>query len=192
MKCCSVSNPFDSFSSVISYIEKERPNSDGSSVMTLSQTDSDTINIVGCGMNETEMCVGLRFKLRIFLVVMNDYNVSNLGVDLNKAYFNGNEAYQQYLRRYQTPPILLGIRIADEVIEGREIYGCVLSDDPCWTFEFGLQKVSLGIGGNETELIENKTIMISDETDGYDQDQLIELIRKQIPEYENKESIIWR
>ncbi|KAA6377742.1 MAG: hypothetical protein EZS28_026733 [Streblomastix strix] len=31
MKCCSVSNPFDSFSSVIRYIEKERPNSDGSS-----------------------------------------------------------------------------------------------------------------------------------------------------------------
>ncbi|KAA6365885.1 MAG: hypothetical protein EZS28_038587, partial [Streblomastix strix] len=27
--------------------------------MTLSQTDSDAINIVGCGMNETEMCVGL-------------------------------------------------------------------------------------------------------------------------------------
>ncbi|KAA6353479.1 MAG: hypothetical protein EZS28_050994, partial [Streblomastix strix] len=58
MKCQSVSNPFDSFSSVIHYVEKERPNSDGS-IMTLSQTDSDTINIVGCGMNETEMCVGL-------------------------------------------------------------------------------------------------------------------------------------
>ncbi|KAA6402496.1 MAG: hypothetical protein EZS28_001977 [Streblomastix strix] len=26
--------------------------------MTLSQTDSDIINIVGCGMNETEICVG--------------------------------------------------------------------------------------------------------------------------------------
>ncbi|KAA6400919.1 MAG: hypothetical protein EZS28_003555 [Streblomastix strix] len=76
MKCLSVSNPLDSFSSVIHYVEKERPNSDGSSgrveilcflelqlfecsVMILSQTDSDTINIVGCGMNETEMCVGL-------------------------------------------------------------------------------------------------------------------------------------
>ncbi|KAA6397510.1 MAG: hypothetical protein EZS28_006961 [Streblomastix strix] len=58
MKCCNVSNPFDSFSSVIHYVEKERPNSDGS-IMTLSQTDSDTINIVRCGMNETEMCVGL-------------------------------------------------------------------------------------------------------------------------------------
>ncbi|KAA6359816.1 MAG: hypothetical protein EZS28_044657, partial [Streblomastix strix] len=35
--------------------------------------------------------------------------------------------------------------------------------------EFGLQEVSLGIGGNETALIENKTIMISDDTNGYDQ-----------------------
>ncbi|KAA6370874.1 MAG: hypothetical protein EZS28_033597, partial [Streblomastix strix] len=43
------------------------------------------------------------------------------------------------------------------------------------TFEFGLQEVSLGIGGNETALIENKTIMISDDANGYDQVKTIEL-----------------
>ncbi|KAA6357288.1 MAG: hypothetical protein EZS28_047185, partial [Streblomastix strix] len=87
--------------------------------------------------------------------------------------------------RYWTPTILLGIRIADAVIEGynklwyfkyrdsqlqgRDTYGCGWSDDPCRTFEFDLQEVILGIGGNEIELIENKTIMISDNTNGYDQ-----------------------
>ncbi|KAA6353138.1 MAG: hypothetical protein EZS28_051335, partial [Streblomastix strix] len=45
--------PSSCFRSIIRNIEKERPNSDGL-IMTLSQTDSDTINIVGCGMNETE------------------------------------------------------------------------------------------------------------------------------------------
>ncbi|KAA6332630.1 MAG: hypothetical protein EZS28_053254, partial [Streblomastix strix] len=90
-----------------------------------------------------------------------------------------------YLRRYWTPPIQLPIRIADAVIEGynkllyyqygdsqlqgRDIYGCGWCDDACRTFEFGLQEVSLGIGGNETALIENKTIMISDDINGYDQ-----------------------
>ncbi|KAA6364342.1 MAG: hypothetical protein EZS28_040131, partial [Streblomastix strix] len=46
------------FSSVIRYIEKERPNSDGSSGREETLV-FDTINIVGCGMNETEMCFGL-------------------------------------------------------------------------------------------------------------------------------------
>ncbi|KAA6370290.1 MAG: hypothetical protein EZS28_034184 [Streblomastix strix] len=110
---------------------------------------------------------------------MNDYNVSNLGVDLSKAYFNGNEAYQQYLRRYWTAPILLPITIADAVIEGRDIYGCGQCDDACRTFEFCLQGVSLGIGGNETELIENKTIMISDDINGFDQVKSIELNQKE-------------
>ncbi|KAA6380852.1 MAG: hypothetical protein EZS28_023621 [Streblomastix strix] len=179
---------------------------------------------------------------------MNDYNVSNLGIDLSKEYFNVNEAeygkslyvetdklnelflqifnldqgyylrgdyddnspefqlqglnltltafnqlstisdiqqYQQYLRRYWTESILLQITIADAVIEcynklwyyyyrdsklqGRDIYGYGWRDDACRTFEIGLQEVSLGIGGNETALIENKTIMISDNTNGYDQ-----------------------
>ncbi|KAA6380608.1 MAG: hypothetical protein EZS28_023864 [Streblomastix strix] len=88
-----------------------------------------------------------------------------------------------YIRTYWTPPILVRIRIADTIIETnnkiwyyqyrdcqlqkRDIYGCGQSDDPCRTFEFGLQEVSLGIGGNETELIENKTIMISDDINGY-------------------------
>ncbi|KAA6361064.1 MAG: hypothetical protein EZS28_043410, partial [Streblomastix strix] len=92
---------------------------------------------------------------------------------------------QQYLRRYWTPPILLPFRIPDAVIEGynklwyyqyrdsqlqgRDIYGCGWCDDACRTFEIGLQEVSLGIGRNETGLIENKTIMISDDTNGYDQ-----------------------
>ncbi|KAA6386003.1 MAG: hypothetical protein EZS28_018474 [Streblomastix strix] len=101
------------------------------------------------------------------------------------------QQYQYYLRRYWTPPILLPIRIADGIIEGynklwyvqyrdsqlqgRDIYGCGWCDDACRTFEFSLQKVSLGIGGNETELIENKTIMISEDTNGYDQVKTIEL-----------------
>ncbi|KAA6380905.1 MAG: hypothetical protein EZS28_023569 [Streblomastix strix] len=100
------------------------------------------------------------------------------------------QSYQQYLRRYWTAPILLPITIADGVIEGynklwyqyrdsqlqgRDIYGCGWCDDACRTFEFGLQEVNLGIGGNETELIENKTIMISDDTNGYDQVMSIEL-----------------
>ncbi|KAA6396428.1 MAG: hypothetical protein EZS28_008040 [Streblomastix strix] len=122
----------------------------------------------------------------IFLVVMNDYNVSNLGIDPSKEYFS-----QVMKQRYWTPPILLPIRIADAVIEGynklwyyqyrdsqlqgRDIYGCGWSDDPCRTFEFGLQEVSLGIEGNETSLIENKTIMIYDDTNGYDQVNTIEL-----------------
>ncbi|KAA6320383.1 MAG: hypothetical protein EZS28_054691, partial [Streblomastix strix] len=99
--------------------------------------------------------------------------------------------YQQYLRRYWTPPILLPIRIPDGVIEGynklqyyqygdsqlqgRDIYVCGWCDDACRTFEFGLQEISLGIGGNETALIENKTIMIFDETNGYYQVKTIEL-----------------
>ncbi|KAA6310696.1 MAG: hypothetical protein EZS28_056264, partial [Streblomastix strix] len=49
----------------------------------------------------------------------------------------------------------------------------------CRTFEIGLQEVSLGIGGNETALIENKTIMISDDTNGYDQVKTIELNQKE-------------
>ncbi|KAA6378549.1 MAG: hypothetical protein EZS28_025926 [Streblomastix strix] len=101
------------------------------------------------------------------------------------------QGYQQYLRRYWTPPILLQITIADGVIEGynklwyyqyrdsqlqgRDIYGCGWCDDACRTFEFCLQEVSLGIGGNETTLIENKTIMISDDANGYDQVKTIEL-----------------
>ncbi|KAA6400920.1 MAG: hypothetical protein EZS28_003556, partial [Streblomastix strix] len=129
------------------------------------------------------------FCLGIFLVVMNDYNVSNLGIDLSKAYFNCNEAVYGknlyvFFRRFWTPSILLPITIPDGVIEGfnklwyqnrdsqlqgRDIYGCGWCDDACRTFEIGLQEVSLGIGGNETALIENKTIMISDDTNGYDQ-----------------------
>ncbi|KAA6375119.1 MAG: hypothetical protein EZS28_029354 [Streblomastix strix] len=158
---------------------------------------------------------------------MNDYNVSNLGIDLSKAYFLDYEAIHRknlcivteklnelcllnfnldkgdylrgdydddnspdielygYLRRYWTPPILLPITIAYGVIEGynklwyqqyrdsllqeRDIYGCEWCDDACRTFEFGLQEVSLGIGGNEIALIENKTIMIYDDANGYDQ-----------------------
>ncbi|KAA6402497.1 MAG: hypothetical protein EZS28_001978 [Streblomastix strix] len=82
---------------------------------------------------------------------MNDYNVSNLGIDLSKAYFNSNEAYKQYLRRYWTPPILLPITIADGVIEdiqsigniskrgGAAIYGeigdngSLIIEDTCFT-----------------------------------------------------------
>ncbi|KAA6386118.1 MAG: hypothetical protein EZS28_018358 [Streblomastix strix] len=186
---------------------------------------------------------------------MNDYNVSNLGIDPSKAYFNGNEAeygkslyvvteklnelcllkfnldkgdylrgdydddnspeielqgYQQYLRRYWTPPILLPFRIPDAVIEGynklwyyqyrdsqlqgRDIYGCGWCDDACRTFEFSLQEVSLGIGGNETTLIENKTIIISDDANGYDQVKSIELNQKKqkMLEFEDNESILWR
>ncbi|KAA6358579.1 MAG: hypothetical protein EZS28_045894 [Streblomastix strix] len=93
--------------------------------------------------------------------------------------------------RYWTPPIQLAIRIVDAVIDGynkiwyyqyrdsqlqgRDIYGYGQSDDPCRTIEFGLQEVSLGIGGNEIELIEKKTIMIYDDTNGYDQVKAIEL-----------------
>ncbi|KAA6367228.1 MAG: hypothetical protein EZS28_037244, partial [Streblomastix strix] len=96
-----------------------------------------------------------------------------------------------FLRRYWTAPILLPITIADGVIkcynklwyyqyrdsqlQGRDIYGCGWCDDACRTFEFGLQELSLGFGGNETALIENKTIMISDDANGYDQVKTIEL-----------------
>ncbi|KAA6356628.1 MAG: hypothetical protein EZS28_047845, partial [Streblomastix strix] len=110
-------------------------------------------------------------------------------------YLKGDFQYQQYLRRYWTIQILLPITIADAVIEGynkqlyyqyrdsqlqgRDIYGCGWCDDACRTFEFGLQEVSLGIGGNETALIENKTIMIFDDTNGYDQVKTIELNQKE-------------
>ncbi|KAA6380642.1 MAG: hypothetical protein EZS28_023833 [Streblomastix strix] len=105
------------------------------------------------------------------------------------------ERYQQYLRRYWTPPILLPITIPDAVIEcynklwyyqyrdcqlqGTDIYGCGWSDYQCRTFEFGLQEVSWRICGYETALIENKTIMTSNDTNGYDQDKTIELNQKE-------------
>ncbi|KAA6367409.1 MAG: hypothetical protein EZS28_037064 [Streblomastix strix] len=99
--------------------------------------------------------------------------------------------FRSNLKRYWTPPILLPITIRDTVIEGynklwyyqyrdcqlqgRDIYGCGCSDDPCRTFEFCLQEVSWRICGYETALIENKTIMTSNDTNGYDQIKTIEL-----------------
>ncbi|KAA6368964.1 MAG: hypothetical protein EZS28_035510 [Streblomastix strix] len=99
--------------------------------------------------------------------------------------------FRSNLKRYWIPPILLPITIADAVIEGynklwyyqyrdcqlqgRDIYGCGWSDDPCKTFEFGLQEVTWRICGYETALIENKTIMTSNDTNGYDQVKTIEL-----------------
>ncbi|KAA6370749.1 MAG: hypothetical protein EZS28_033723 [Streblomastix strix] len=113
-----------------------------------------------------------------------NFNLDN-GDYLRGDYDDDNSPEMEYLRRYWTAPILLPITIADGVIEGynkllyyqyrdsqlqgRDIYGCRWCDDECRTFEFGLLEVSLGIGWNETAFIENKTIMISDDTNGYDQ-----------------------
>ncbi|KAA6397512.1 MAG: hypothetical protein EZS28_006963 [Streblomastix strix] len=123
------------------------------------------------------MIVELREKTKEEIDLMIENNK-----EFQLRYFRSN---QNYLRRYWTAPILLPIRIANPIIEGynkllyyqyrdsqlqgMDIYGCGWCDDACRTFEFGLQEVSLGIGGNETALIENKSIMISDDTNGYDQ-----------------------
>ncbi|KAA6361037.1 MAG: hypothetical protein EZS28_043436, partial [Streblomastix strix] len=108
--------------------------------------------------------------------------------------------FRSHLKRYWTPPTLLPITIADAVIEGynklwyyqyrdcqlqgRDIYGCGWSDDKCRTFEFGLQEVSWRICGYETALIENKTIMTSNDTNGFDQVKTIEL-NQQERRYQN-------
>ncbi|KAA6383515.1 MAG: hypothetical protein EZS28_020959 [Streblomastix strix] len=143
--------------------------------MTLSQTDTDTINIVRCGMNETEMCVGLRLSNVMiqggegdFVIIwrLNHLTYSVIvgysvvqNIFIEDVYLRSGRIIG-YLRRYWTPPILLPITIPDAVIEAY---------NKIWTFEFGLQELNLGIGGNETELIENKTFMIYDNTNGYDQ-----------------------
>ncbi|KAA6369952.1 MAG: hypothetical protein EZS28_034523 [Streblomastix strix] len=70
--------------------------------------------------------------------------------------------------------LLTPVQIVNQ-LQRRDIYGPGWCDDACRTFEFGLQEVSLGIGENETALIENKTIMIYNDINGYDQVKTIEL-----------------